>query len=131
MANARSGRPWTMALSIILSSSACAPLRTATGPATRPRTPMASAIAEAAPQASVVSTPDDPSAVAVNSDRALVSRDGAIRLTSGAQVYAFKHLPGWVDEASVRVACSAGRIVDVRVARSYLARASEPSYVAA
>jgi len=101
---------------------------------------MASAIAEAAPQASVVSTPDDPSAVAVNSsirkvtvysDRALVSRDGAIRLTSGAQVYAFKHLPGWVDEASVRVACSAGRIVDVRVARSYLARASEPSYVAA
>jgi len=40
----------------------------------------------------------------------------------------FKHLPGWVDDGSVRAASSAGRIVEVRVGRSYLARATDPTY---
>jgi len=88
----------------------------------------------------VISTLDDPNAVAVSSsirkvtvysDRALVSREGAVKLTSGPTVYAFRQLPGWVDEGSVRAATTSGRIVDVRVARSYLARANEPSYLAA
>jgi uncharacterized protein (TIGR02231 family) len=92
------------------------------------------------PHASLVSTPDDPNAVAIQSsirkvtvysDRALVSRDGAVKLGAAPTVYAFRHLPGWVDEGSVRVATSAGRLLDVRVARSYLARDTEQSYVEA
>ena len=88
-----------------------------------------------APQARLVA--DDPNAIAVSSsirkvtvysDRALVSREGTVKLTTGPTVYAFKHLPGWVDEGSVRAATTAGRIVDVRVGRSYLARATEQSY---
>jgi len=80
---------------------------------------------------------DDPNAVAVAStirkvtvysDRALVSREAAVKLTSGATVFAFKQLPGWVDDGSVRAATTAGRILDVRVGRSYLARATEKSF---
>jgi uncharacterized protein (TIGR02231 family) len=83
---------------------------------------------------------DDPNAVpvaskigkvTVYSDRALVSRQGAIKLTTAPTVYAFRGLPGWVDEGSVRAATSTGRILDVRVVRGYLARASEPRYVKA
>ena len=44
------------------------------------------------------------------------------------KVYVFKQLPGWVDDSSVRVSASAGRILDVRVSRRYLARATEASY---
>jgi uncharacterized protein (TIGR02231 family) len=88
----------------------------------------------------VVTVTDDPNAVSVAStirrvtvysDRALVSRDGAIQVTTNPTVYAFRQLPGWVDDGSVRVAASAGRILDVRVARGYLARASEARYVKA
>ena len=88
-----------------------------------------------APRASVVSAVDDPNAVpvasvirkvTVYSDRALVSRQGAVRVTAAPVVYAFRQLPGWVDEGSVRAATSAGRILDVRVVRGYLARATEP-----
>ena len=83
---------------------------------------------------------DDPNALAVSSvirkvtvysDRALVTRQGTIKLATGPTVYAFRQLPGWVDEGSVRVAASAGKIVDVRVVRGYLARQSEPRFVEA
>jgi hypothetical protein len=93
-----------------------------------------------APHANVVSTVDDPNAVpvasairkvTVYSDRALVSRQGAVKLTAAPTVYAFRQLPGWVDEGSVRAATSAGRILDVRVVRGYLARATEPRFVKA
>ncbi len=92
------------------------------------------------PQASVVSAVDDPNAVAVTSairkvtvysDRALVSRQGAVKLTAAPTVYAFRQLPGWVDEGSVRAATSAGRILDVRVVRGYLAHATESRIVKA
>jgi uncharacterized protein (TIGR02231 family) len=92
------------------------------------------------PQPSVVLAADDPNAVAVAStirkvtvysDRALVSREGTVKLGTTPVVYAFKQLPGWVDEGSVRAATSAGRILDVRVVRGYLARASEPRYLQA
>jgi uncharacterized protein (TIGR02231 family) len=88
-------------------------------------------------QAGLVFPADDPNAVSVPSairrvtvysDRALVSREGAVKVTSAPTVYAFKHLPGWVDEGSVRAATTAGRILDVRVGRSYLARATEKGY---
>ncbi len=81
--------------------------------------------------------PDDPSTVGLTStirkvtvfsDRALVTREATAKVTTEPAVYAFKHLPGWVDEGSVRAAASAGRILDVRVSRSYLARATDPGF---
>ena len=98
------------------------------------------AVSVGAPRASVVSTVDDPNALAVTSaigkvtvysDRALVSRQGTVKLSTAPSVYAFRQLPGWVDEGSVRAATSAGRILDVRVVRGYLARATEPRFVKA
>ncbi|HXK19680.1 MAG TPA: mucoidy inhibitor MuiA family protein [Polyangiaceae bacterium] len=92
------------------------------------------------PQASQVFIEDDPNAVAISSsirkvtvysDRALVTREATIKLATAPTVYAFRQLPGWVDDGSVRVATTAGRIADVRVARSYLARANEQSYLKA
>jgi uncharacterized protein (TIGR02231 family) len=67
--------------------------------------------------------------VTVYSDRALVTREGVATLTKGSKVFAFRQLPAWVDESSVRVSASVGRIVDVRVGRTYLARATDPSYL--
>lgn len=89
------------------------------------------------PHASLVTLEDDPNAVRVSSkirkvtvysDRALVSREATIKVTTTPTVFAFKHLPGWVDDGSVRAATTAGRIIDVRVGRSYLAQATEKSY---
>ncbi len=91
-----------------------------------------------APKASLVSPgPDDIQAVeaassirkvTVYSDRALVTREAAVKVTTSPLVYVFKQLPGWVDESSVRASTSSGRILDVRVARSYLAHANEQGY---
>ncbi len=81
--------------------------------------------------------PDDPHAVSLSSsirkvtvysDRALVTREAKAKITTGPTVYAFKQLPGWVDDGSVRVSSTAGRILDVRVSRSYLARATERNH---
>ncbi len=69
--------------------------------------------------------------VTVYSDRALVSRQGAVKIAATPTVYAFRQLPGWVDEGSVRAATSAGTIVDVRVVRGYLARATDLRFVRA
>lgn len=90
------------------------------------------------PRASEVSPDaDDPQAtllssavrkVTVFSDRALVTRVATSKIAGGSAVYAFKQLPGWVDDSSVRVSTTAGRILDVRVSRSYLARTTEQSY---
>ncbi len=89
------------------------------------------------PRASLVSLEDDPNAVEVSStirkvtvysDRALVRREAAVKITTQPTVFAFRHLPGWVDDGSVRAATTAGRILDVRVGRSYLAQATEKSY---
>ncbi len=80
---------------------------------------------------------DDPSAiplgstvrkVTVYSDRALVTRQASAKLSAEPHVYVFEQLPGWVDESSVRAAIDAGRILDVRVSRRYLAQANEKSY---
>jgi len=69
--------------------------------------------------------------VTVYSDRASVQREAPVAVTHAATVHAFKKLPGWVDEGSVRVSllpAEAGRIVDVRVTRDYLARATDEAY---
>ena len=93
--------------------------------------------APVAPATLVDPGPDDPQAVGlassikkvtVYSDRALVTREATIAIKGEPTVLAFRHLPGWVDDASVRASTSAGRILDVRVSRSYLARATDPGY---
>jgi uncharacterized protein (TIGR02231 family) len=90
-----------------------------------------------APASLVTPAPEDPGTVGLSSeikkvtvfsDRALVTREATAKVTAEATVYAFKHLPGWVDDGSVRAAASAGRIVEVRVGRSYLTRATDPTY---
>ncbi len=78
------------------------------------------------PQAEVLSS--SIRKVTVYSDRALVTREATATLGKEPTVYAFRQLPGWVDDGSVRVSTSAGRILDVRVQRSYLARASDEAY---
>ncbi|MCH9684548.1 MAG: mucoidy inhibitor MuiA family protein, partial [Deltaproteobacteria bacterium] len=66
-------------------------------------------------------------AVTVYSDRARVTRQASAEVSTESTVFAFNGLPGWVDDASVRVAASAGRIVDVRVDRSFLAKSEDPA----
>jgi uncharacterized protein (TIGR02231 family) len=66
--------------------------------------------------------------VTVYSDRARVTRRATVDLTTAPTVFAFRRLPGWVDDGSVRVSSSAGRIVDVRVERNFLARATDRTW---
>jgi uncharacterized protein (TIGR02231 family) len=104
--------------------------------------PRATAPAQATPPlfalaATVTDQPEDPAdkgvasritKVTVYSDRALVTRDATVDLTTGPTVFRFKKLPGWVDEGSVRAASSAGKIVDVTVERRFLARSSDEGF---
>jgi uncharacterized protein (TIGR02231 family) len=66
--------------------------------------------------------------VTVYSDRARVTRQAQTKVTTEPTVFAFRKLPGWVDDGSVRVSASAGRIVDVRVERNFLARATDKNW---
>lgn len=70
-------------------------------------------------------------AVTVYSDRAQVTRRAKTEVTTESGVFAFRQLPGWVDDGSVRVAASAGRIVDVRVERNFLAKATDAKWLKA
>jgi len=63
--------------------------------------------------------------VTVYADRARITRAASASATAEPTVYAFRGLPGWVDDGSVRVAVNSGRIVDVRVDRDFLAKASD------
>ena len=62
--------------------------------------------------------------VTVYSDRARLTRAAKAEAAAAPTVFAFRGLPGWVDDGSVRVSASAGRIFDVRVDRDFLARAN-------
>ncbi len=66
--------------------------------------------------------------VTVYSDRARISRQASAEAGTEATVFAFRGLPGWVDDGSVQVSASAGRIDDVRVDRRFLARATDLSW---
>ena len=66
--------------------------------------------------------------VTVYSDRALVTREAAVTLTTEPVVFRFKNLPGWVDEGSVRASTGAGKIVDVAVERRFLARSTDEGF---
>jgi uncharacterized protein (TIGR02231 family) len=69
--------------------------------------------------------------VTVYADRARVTRTATVDVPAGATRVAFRKLPGWVDDASVRVALTppeAGQILDVEVKRTYLARPAEDEF---
>lgn len=131
---------WMVLAAGSLALTSCAPAGTNATSAASATRPNVGANGLEIPRASVVSTADDPNAlevsssirkVTVYSDRAHVFREGKVKIGSEPRVYAFKHLPGWVDDGSVRAASNAGRILDVRVARGYLARANEHGYLKA
>lgn len=67
-------------------------------------------------------------AVTVYSDRARLTREAVAEVGTEPLVFAFRKLPGWVDDGSVRVSASAGRLVDVRVERNFLARATDQKW---
>jgi uncharacterized protein (TIGR02231 family) len=69
--------------------------------------------------------------VTVYSDRAQVTRRGSVKVSEQPTLFAFRKLPGWVDDGSVRVSVSEGRIVDVRVERNFLARATDKNWLKA
>ena len=66
--------------------------------------------------------------VTVYSDRARVTRRAEATVSTKATVFAFRRLPGWVDDGSVRVLVTTGRIVGVRVERNFLARATDKTW---
>ncbi|HEY3355692.1 MAG TPA: mucoidy inhibitor MuiA family protein [Polyangia bacterium] len=66
--------------------------------------------------------------VTVYSDRARVTRQATVKVATEPTVFAFRKLPGWVDDGSVRVSVTEGRIIDVRVERNFLARATDRTY---
>jgi uncharacterized protein (TIGR02231 family) len=76
-------------------------------------------------EASAETTRSKVTKVTVFSDRARVTRQGVANVAREPTVLAFRNLPGWVDDGSVRVSASAGRIVDVRVERNFLAHATD------
>lgn len=116
----------------------CQPPAPTATPASAPAAPEG-AVSETPPvfslAAAVSSEEDDSNVVSsritkvtVYSDRALVTRRGQVALTGEATVHRFKHLPGWVDDGSVRAATSAGKIVDVSVERRFLARSTDDGF---
>jgi hypothetical protein len=69
--------------------------------------------------------------VTVFSDRAQVTREAAVPIETEPAVFAFRSLPGWVDDGSIRMTLTppdAGRIVDVRAKRDYLSRSTDEEY---
>ncbi len=127
-------RAWIPFAALVVTAAACT---TPTGkPAATSGLEERSATASV-PASLAAPVPDDPSTVGLTStikrvtvfsDRALVTREASTKAGTEPTVYAFRHLPGWVDEGSVRVGASAARILDVRVNRAYLARATDPTY---
>ncbi len=122
---------WILCLSMTVAG--CTP-RAALAPAT---TPHAAAPPQAAPPAAldVADAESDAQAltskvtrVTVYSDRARVTRQATVDVPAEPTVFAFRSLPGWVDDGSVQVSASPATIVDVRVDRRFLARATDVSW---
>ncbi len=127
---------WTMILALGLAAGACDPNRPAkTMPAHRqsaddkpvtPPPPAELEVADAETEGTTLSS--KVVRVTVYSDRARLTRSANTQATTEPGVYAFRNLPGWVDDGSVQVSASAGRILDVRVDRQFLARATDASW---
>jgi uncharacterized protein (TIGR02231 family) len=61
--------------------------------------------------------------VTVYPDRARVTRAGTVDMPADVSKIAFRKLPGWLDEGSVRVGLSNGDVLDVQILKTFLARA--------
>lgn len=84
--------------------------------------------AEAPPADGAATLDSHISKVTVFADRAGVTRSAQAALQAGTAAYAFRKLPGWIDEGSVRVRVeppAAAELADVQIEKTYLARASE------
>lgn len=84
--------------------------------------------AEAPPTDGAATLDSHISKVTVFADRAGVTRSSQAALQAGTASYAFRKLPGWIDEGSVRVRIeppAAAELADVQIEKTYLARASE------
>ncbi len=99
-------------------------------PASRPQDPPPPAVVETAETTDEgVTLVSKVVRVTVYSDRARLTRQATAPATgTDTAVFAFRGLPGWVDDGSVQVAASAGRILDVRVERQFLAKANDASW---
>lgn len=102
------------------------------GPPRAPSSPTSDVVAPVVADVPEVSDgqtiPSRVTEVTVYSDRARVTRQAAAKLSTESTVFAFRKLPGWVDDGSVRVSTSEGRIIDVRVERDFLAKPTDSSY---
>lgn len=86
-------------------------------------------VAAAVPEVSdATALPSRVTRVTAFSDRAQVTRQAEVELAATPTLLAIRKLPGWVDDGSVRVSVSAGRIVDVRAERSFLARSTDKTW---
>jgi uncharacterized protein (TIGR02231 family) len=88
-------------------------------------TPLGSASAQPANGDDASTVTSKISEVTVYADRARVTRTGTVGMRAGTMRFAFRKLPGWIDEGSVRVSLNpptAGELVDVQVERTFLAR---------
>ncbi|MFH2009229.1 MAG: mucoidy inhibitor MuiA family protein [bacterium] len=125
---------WILAFGVSTMVSGCPKPQAATSPPPPPRSVkpdvLGPAVAEV-PKASTSNAQVLSSAVTkvtVYSDRARVTRRATADVSTKPTVYAFRKLPGWVDDGSVRVLVTAGRIVGVRVERNFLARATDKKW---
>lgn len=106
----------------------------ALSPAARPVAPAAAKVApptalEVADSGSDAATLESRvTEVTVYSDSARITRDARVELSAEPRVFAFRRLPGWVDDGSVQVSVSEGTIVDVRVDRDFVARATDADW---
>lgn len=72
--------------------------------------------------------------VTVYADRAQIVRSALAPLSPGTTRFAFSKLPGWIDEGSIRIAlhpASAGKILDVQVRRTFLAKPTDEEFLKA
>ncbi|HUT79212.1 MAG TPA: mucoidy inhibitor MuiA family protein [Polyangia bacterium] len=133
-----SAAKWSLALCVPLLTIGCLPAKGSAPPPQHAAAPVADGDGpEFADVPDATDAPGDAEATALESgvtrvtmysDRAQVTRRATAEATTEPRIFAFRKLPGWVDDGSVRVSASAGRIVDVRVERSFLAKSSDKSY---
>lgn len=124
-------RRWILRLALLSAAAGCAHSRVvvpATGPGDAPTVAPPAAVDVADAESEAQTLRSRVTRVTVYSDRARVSRQATAEVPSEPTVFAFRSLPGWVDDGSVQVSASGGRIVDVRVDRRFLSKATDASW---
>jgi uncharacterized protein (TIGR02231 family) len=124
---------WLLVPSVAMTLLGCSPVPPAATPPVRTATSNVPGpvVTEAPETTSARVLTSQVTEVTVYSDRARVTRQATAKVTTEPTVVAFRKLPGWVDDGSVRVSSSEGKILDVRVERDFLARATDRTYLKA